>query len=157
MQAEQKQKNSTINNSPIHTLANTEKQSSNFIVVFSPEKPWQYRVGIATSKFNFESENSVGSLIYQDIQYKTRIFSIGLRSTQYQTTNYDSRIYVHEGDLPSTFSMPAYSGKGMRNYLLLTYKVSQSLSLTTKIIHTKQQDFAFSNSLELRVGFFGTF
>lgn len=154
---EQKQKNSSSNNEPIHSLSNIKRQNTSFTFTFAPEKPWQFKTGFITSNYDFEEMNSKGKLLYQDIQFKSQKFSITARTTQYQTDDYDSRIYVHESDLPSSFTMPANFGKGMRNYIIINLKIANSFSLITKIIQTKQQGIEPKKSTELRFGLFGTF
>ena len=157
---ESKQKNSSNDTEIIPSIIPTMKQQANFVVVFAPEKPWQFKTGVLASYYHFGSTPEWGKLIYQDIQFKAQGFSISVRATQYFTDSYNARLYVHESDLPATFTMPAFSGNGMRNYLLINIKLLKAITLGSKFIFTKQYDevqHKTISSYEIKIGLFGTF
>lgn len=76
----------------------------------------------------------VGGLIYQQAAYTARSgrFRCAVRATVFWTQGWDSRIYCYEGDVPGSFSVPAYYGKGAGLYVLLTYKPAVWLNLNLK-------------------------
>jgi hypothetical protein len=157
---EQKQKNSQLATETIPTLAETHKQQANVMVQFSPEKPWQFKTGMLVSSFSFESQHDKGCLIFQNIQFKHDGFSIDVRSTQYNIDSYDARLYVYENDLPSTFSMPSFSGIGASNYILIQFKIIKQLMASSKIMYSKTRDISHHTSntqLDIKLGLFGTF
>ncbi|CAM3743512.1 hypothetical protein AQAU111925_03340 [Aquirufa aurantiipilula] len=45
-------------------------------------------------------------------------------------------MYAYEPSLPYAFSLPAYSGKGMRTCLVVQYKCMEHLNISTKIGRT---------------------
>ncbi|MHA8061520.1 hypothetical protein EWU23_09585 [Cytophagaceae bacterium 50C-KIRBA] len=49
------------------------------------------------------------------------------------SSNYDSRLYAYEPSLPYAFSLPAYSGKGIRSCLVIQYKWVPHLGISAKI------------------------
>ena len=160
MKQENKQKNSHLATETIHKLANTHKQQANVMVQFSPEKPWQFKTGILISSYAFENQHDKGSLVFQNIQLKKEGWSIDMRCTQFNIDSYEARLYVYENDLPATFSMPGFSGIGIRNYILLQLKILKQLNLSSKIIYSKTRDISTHTSttiLEIKLGLFGTF
>ncbi|MBL7963996.1 MAG: helix-hairpin-helix domain-containing protein [Flavobacteriales bacterium] len=62
-----------------------------------------------------------GFLIYQDIVHRplrsTAEFTF--RLALFETTSYDARVYAFESDLIGLFSIPPYSGRGMRWYAMV--------------------------------------
>ena len=156
---ENKQKNSAIEEN-IHSITDTKKSTSNLLLVFALEKDWQFKTGLIASKYLFENETSLGKVIYQDIQCNLKRIAISIRTTQFNTSNYNARIYVHESDLPSSFTMPSYSGIGTKNYILLKIKVYKDISFCTKLINLNQFDETSKKTiktLELKLGIFGNF
>ena len=81
------------------------------------------------SRFDFSEYSSdstskdYGYVISQDIGYthpKLPI-SVSFRFAIFDTDSYNSRIYSYESDMLYTFSVPAYSSKGTRTYVMLKY------------------------------------
>lgn len=68
-----------------------------------------------------ENYSSTGFLMYQEVAYKklgSRWSAIG-RYSLFDTQDWDSRIYTYETDVLYSYSIPAYSGKGMRCYAMV--------------------------------------
>jgi hypothetical protein len=82
-----------------------------------------------------------GLLLYQDVQVKTIIpgMTIEARLVLFQTDSYDSRIYEYENDLRGVFTNPALFGKGGRWYILVGYKMGQTLTLSLKYSRTRKE------------------
>ena len=87
------------------------------------------------SSFSIEDFTS-GMALAQDINYKSRYWSISSRIVYFHTDNFDNRQYMYEKDVLYTFSIPAYSGKGMRYYLVLQIKPTRQLTLWAKFAET---------------------
>jgi hypothetical protein len=62
-----------------------------------------------------------GALLLQDVYYHPEgwPFRLTFRYAMFNTDSYASRIYAYENDVLYASSMPAFSGKGFRYYLLL--------------------------------------
>jgi hypothetical protein len=54
--------------------------------------------------------------------------SVDIRFSAFDAT-YNARIYAYENDLLYNFSIPAYSGKGSRSYILIKYRIAKLLDL----------------------------
>lgn len=74
---------------------------------------------------------SRGFLVFQDLSYTFQKIPVTLtgRYALFQTDNFDSRLYAFENDVLYFFSIPAYSGRGSRTYLLMKYDVSRRIDL----------------------------
>ena len=70
------------------------------------------------------SSLSIGWLIYQDLQYISpkKNLRILLRYCHFDTDDYRSRIYSYEPNVLYAFSVPAYSGEGIKYILNTSYK-----------------------------------
>jgi len=54
-------------------------------------------------------------------------WSFTARYAVFDTDDYESRMYVYENDLPSSFSIPSFSGNGSRYYLMLKMRIGSHL------------------------------
>jgi len=74
---------------------------------------------------------STGFLAFQDLLYQPvqSVFSGTARFCFFSTRDYDSRIYAYENDLLYNYSVPAFSGKGLRLYLNQRWALSKQLVL----------------------------
>ncbi|MFW5832262.1 MAG: ComEA family DNA-binding protein [Prolixibacteraceae bacterium] len=88
------------------------------------------------------TENENGFMIYQDVKFSpvNMPLTASYRLTWFNTDSYNARIYAYENDLLYTFSIPAYFGKGWRNYINLRYKISNKINLWFKLGHTVWTD-----------------
>ncbi len=85
------------------------------------------------------SDKEFGYLLYQDVTYQFRKLpiSLNMRIANFDTDSYDTRIYAYERDVLYYFSVPAYSGEGIRYYLNIRYKLTEALTFWLKIAHTQ--------------------
>jgi len=90
-------------------------------------------------KWKTVSQNHVGFLIYQDIQFKeikkiplTLTFRIAFADID----SYDSRIYAYENDVLYTFSFASFNEELMRYYLMLYYKLSRHFKIWIRFSRT---------------------
>jgi len=47
----------------------------------------------------------------------------------FDTDDYDNRLYAYESDAWLSFAFPAYYGKGIRNYVLLQYRLTHKIDV----------------------------
>ncbi|HEY0432466.1 MAG TPA: hypothetical protein VGC95_01260, partial [Chitinophagaceae bacterium] len=81
---------------------------------------------------------SKGFLFLCDVIYKPALkpYKITTRWQYFETTDFDSRIYAYENDVPYSFSIPAFFGKGCRYYLLFSYEATRWLSCSARWART---------------------
>lgn len=96
------------------------------------------RVQFSTYQFNAAHTN--GMTILQDISVDLGKLSLIGRYALFDTEDYDNRQYVFERDVWLAYSLPAYSGKGIRSYILAEYSVNKKLSLWFRYARTRYTD-----------------
>lgn len=106
--------------------------------------PWlklQSRIEIMKRNAPGKSSES-GFLIYQGFQLKPnqKDLTISFRYSVFDTDSYDSRLYAFEQDVPYSFSIPAFSGRGSRFYFLFNTKINRNLSLIFRFSQTWYSD-----------------
>jgi hypothetical protein len=92
------------------------------------------------SAYNFSGSISSGMTIMQDISAKLGKFEFTGRHALFDTDNFDNRQYVYENDVWLAFSLPAYDGKGTRDYLMIEYKLTRRFSLWAKYARISYQN-----------------
>ena len=102
--------------------------------------PWlklQSRVEF-TQRDTPKLDKETGYLIYQGFQIKPieKDWALSFRYSLFDTDSYDTRLYTFEQDVPYSFSVPAFSGKGSRFYILLNTNLTKSLSLILRFSQT---------------------
>ncbi len=106
--------------------------------------PWlksQSRVELSVREAPLKNKES-GYLIYQGFQVKPteKEWSISFRYLLFDTDSYDTRLYAFEQDVPYSFSVPAFSGKGSRVYFLLNSKLNKNISVMLRLSQTWYSD-----------------
>ena len=83
-----------------------------------------------------------GYLIYQGFQIRPlkKDMSVSFRYLLFDTDSYDTRLYTFEQDVPYSFSIPAFSGKGSRFYILFSSNISRNLAVILRYSQTWYSD-----------------
>lgn len=100
---------------------------------------WAFRVEPAIWRPQFADETEVGILSFLEA-YRTsesQKWQVGARVTTFSTPSFNTVIYTYEQDVPFTFSVPGLSGRGMRSYLIVRYKVTQKTDLWLRLSNTE--------------------
>ena len=92
-----------------------------------------FRSRIELVQFSKNDANQNGFLIFQDldIDFRTIPLSVNMRYCLFDAT-YDSRIYAYESDMLYNFSIPSFSGRGSRVFVLLNYRFFKRLDLRVR-------------------------
>lgn len=94
---------------------------------------FQQRTEISTYQKDIKTKES-GFLIYQDVSYSplsSRI-SVNIRLAYFSTPSYNSRIYAYEDDVLYGSGSGIYSGKGVRTFLNLRYRLMKGMDIWTR-------------------------
>lgn len=85
-----------------------------------------------------EEPHKYGFIIYQDVLYRPQDqpFELSFRYAVFDADSYDARLYAYESDVLYAFSIPAFSEKGSRAYLLLKLKAIRNVDIWARIAHT---------------------
>jgi len=81
-----------------------------------------------------EESGSKGMLMLQDFTYRFRKIpaALWLRYCIFKTDDWDSRFYIYENDLLYSFSIPAFSGEGIRNYIMVKWDIGDIAEIRVK-------------------------
>ncbi len=91
---------------------------------------------------NGVDETKYGFMMYQDVAYNFQKIplNVSARYAIFDTDSYDARFFAYESDVLYAFSIPAYYYKGSRWYLLLKYKISNSIDVWLRFAQTWYAD-----------------
>lgn len=98
------------------------------------------RSRILFSQVKFNSEKSNGFMMLQDVQFGQQRWRITSRIALFDTDNYDNRLYAFENNVLWTFSIPAFSGQGLRYYLIGQYDFGPRLTSYLRFARTSYTD-----------------
>lgn len=90
---------------------------------------------------------ALGILAFGELRYThpSEKFRFGVRSTFFSAEDWSSRIYCYEMNVPGTFSVPAYYGKGTGLYAIVAYKPVKSLNISLRCAAVKYAEASRDN------------
>lgn len=92
------------------------------------------------SQFEITDEKNDGYAFIQDAVYSWGKFVFSGRIALFDTEGANNRQYAYERDVLYSFSIPAYSGQGIRNYLLVQYKLNRQVDIWARIARSTFYD-----------------
>ncbi|PZX50572.1 helix-hairpin-helix domain-containing protein [Algoriphagus chordae] len=107
---------------------------------YQVNKDFFFRSRILFSRVNYNDQKSSGFMILQDVRYSFNEFRLTGRIALFDTDDYDTRIYAFENNVLWTFSIPAFSGQGMRYYLLAQYQINSQITCYFRLSRTSYTD-----------------
>ncbi|WP_332914027.1 hypothetical protein [Algoriphagus boritolerans] len=103
-------------------------------------KDFFLRSRILMSRVKIEDDITHGLMILQDVQYGQNKWRLTGRVALFDSETYDNRLYAFENNVLWTFSIPAFSGQGMRYYLLGQYQITPKLTGYFRFSRTSYTD-----------------
>ena len=100
-------------------------------------KKLRLRTRLQFSTYAFDETITRGLLLLQDVTWREGRLSISARHALFDTDDYDNRQYAYENDVWLAFSIPAYSGTGVRDYAVINYSVSDHLTVSFRYARTR--------------------
>ncbi len=100
---------------------------------------FRLRTRVQHSTYTLNGRTTPGFAVAQDASVTLGRWKADARFALFDT-DFVNRQYVYENDVLYAFAIPAYSGSGVRNYLLLRYRASRHVSLWTKVARTTFYD-----------------
>ena len=92
------------------------------------------------STFNIDGAVTKGMALIQDISVDAGKLTIIGRHALFDTDDFDNRQYVYERDVWLAYSLPAYAGVGIRNYIMAEYTVNKNFSFWIRVATTQYSD-----------------
>lgn len=87
-----------------------------------------FKSRVQLSRYIEQGPASHGIALVQDINATLGRWKLSSRFAVFDA-DYQNRLYVYEKDVLYAFSIPAYSGTGIRSYLMLQYKASRKVTV----------------------------
>ena len=102
----------------------------------------ELRTRVEGSWFTQESNLETGLLAYQDVLYDNSDSPLKLagRFMYFNISDFDARIWAYESDLRYEFSIPFFSGTGLRYYLRASYRTRSGLIVEARLSQTNFLD-----------------
>jgi hypothetical protein len=103
-----------------------------------PGLEWRFRVEWVGNTPAW-GKGSRGALLYQEVvcKFPSRPLYGSMRYLMFDTESYESRVYAFERDLFSSVSVPAFSGRGSRFYMNISWRVNDLLRFECRYDFTR--------------------
>lgn len=137
---ESKSRNISNNESNLYTSANGIKRNYWMACDYSANRMLRLKTRAQFSTYSIQQRTSRGMVLLQDVSLNLGKLSLTARYALFDTEDYDNRQYVFERDVWLAFSMPALSGTGIRNYMLIQYDLSKKLTCWIRYAHLRYTD-----------------
>ena len=111
-------------------LQRETKSGWQFQINYNLNDKFELKNRIEISQFeDVHHTKSLGFMLFQDINYHSdnQRFGSNTRLAIFNTDNFSSAIYAYENDVLYAFSIPAYSGQGIRFYQLINYEFTNKI------------------------------
>ena len=97
----------------------------------------RFKTRMQYNEIYFDQKTTRGFTLLQDVSFSAGRFKFTGRHALFETDHHDNRHYVYEHDAWLAYSLPAYSGIGVRNYALIEYKVHKRLTIWGRYARTR--------------------
>lgn len=132
MRRQDRARNSAIDVDGIRPVVRVEQTNYRFNASYAVSSSVSLRTRFEVVDFQRgEAPREHGFLMYQDIVHRplSSPVELTLRFALFETDSYDSRLYAFEQDLIGVYSIPPYSGRGMRWYGMVRVSAFRSMDL----------------------------
>lgn len=135
-------KDTNVNNETLNNNIVLPGLKSQYLInlEYSSGIRFSFKSRVQFSEYELLRNKSKGYAFIQDAVYKNGDWTLSGRIALFDTKGSQNRQYAYERDVLYAFSIPAYSGKGIRNYLLVQYKASRKMDIWTRIAKTTYYD-----------------
>lgn len=92
------------------------------------------------SSYEIAGSKTYGMVLIQDATLDFGTLMVSARYALFDTDDYDNRQYVYERDVWLAYTLPAYSGVGIRGYIMVEYSITRMTSLWLRWSQTTFSD-----------------
>jgi len=121
----------------VGTILKSQAQASLELEI-SPELSSRSRV--LWNQVTFDQKKTQGWMLIQECSFSRANWKLTARMALFDTDTFDNRIYAYEQNAVGTFAIPAFSGRGSRQYLLAQYRIHSRLTAYFRIAQTIYSD-----------------
>lgn len=142
LREERKNRNLTDSGLPALTyqLSLVDKLNSLLSLEYQVTEGLFIRSRVLFSRFKQNQEQTTGFMALQDVRFGKERWRLTGRIVFFDTDDYDNRQYTFENNVLWAFSLPAFSGQGMRYYLLGQYDFNRKVSVYLRFARTIYTD-----------------
>jgi hypothetical protein len=126
-----------VGGEPVYRLDVGQKRNATVNCHYGIGESIRLRSRLQYNKYFFGQQVTQGMALVQDITFLLGRFKLTARHALFDTDHHDNRQYVYEHDAWLAYSLPAYSGIGVRNYALIEYKVHKQLTIWLRYARTR--------------------
>lgn len=114
-------------------------------------KNWEFQSRCEWVGLQQSAGKSNGLLFFQEVRYKPlgKPYSLVARWSMFHTDSYETRIYTYEQDMAGSFSLPAYSDRGSKYYILLRYRILKGIDFWVRYSRSVFMQNATSQEIDL--------
>ncbi len=142
VQAREESKNRNMVTEQVNLYSTAEGIKRNYWINcdYGLSQKLKFKTRAQFSTFEIGGVSTKGMALIQDISFDLGRLTIAGRYALFDTEDYDNRQYVYERDVWLAYSLPAYSGAGVRNYVLAEYTLNKQFSFWVRVAHTRYAD-----------------
>lgn len=140
LREESKARNLTANESHLYLTDQGIKRNLWLNVDYGLGQKLRLKTRAQLSSYNLGGTTTTGMALVQDISADIGKFSVTARYALFDTDDYDNRQYVYERDVWLAYTLPAYSGTGIRSYIMIEYTVNRVISIWLRWARTSYTD-----------------
>jgi len=134
---------------PLPQVVDKTRSRLRFDFRYQPDEHFSFTSWIQSADVKYPGSQSKGYLVAQDAHFSSRKFSFSGRFSLFDSDDFDSRMYIYERDLLYVYSISSNYNKGIRYYLLMSYKLGRGLTMWLKYAKTNFFDLdKISSGLE---------
>ncbi len=137
---ESKSRNTSGDNTNLYASENGIKRNYWIACDYTANQRLRLKTRAQFSTYSIGNEYTKGMVLFQDVSLNFGKLSLTGRYALFDTDNFDNRQYVFERDIWLAFSMPALSGTGIRNYVLVQYDLSKKLTCWIRYAYLRYTD-----------------
>lgn len=128
-QVRQQAKQVTVAKENLRVLADQIKYNYFLHIDYKMNAAFALKMKIQTSTLQEADTYSNGFAIVQDVNFQTWKLKVATRMALFETDNFANAQYIYENDVLYSFSIPAYYGTGIRNYVMIRFDPMRKLSV----------------------------
>lgn len=136
LRTERKSRNLSDGTNP-YRLAEGTKRNITLNAEYGIGEKIRLKSRLQHSHYLLDRNATEGLALVQDLTFAAGPFRFTGRHGLFETDNHDNRQYVYESDAWMAYSLPSYSGVGVRNFALIEYKVNKKLTLWVRYARTR--------------------
>ncbi len=136
-QMRQQSRQISVPNENINTLQEQLKKNYIFNIHYQLQSWLDLKTKVQSSTVTEADNFTKGIAIVQDVNFRIWKLKFHTRMALFDADNFNNAQYVYENDVLYAFSIPAYIGTGIRNYVMFRYDPLKNTSLWMRYSRTE--------------------